>query len=53
MNKFRDFNCESTSELSKREHCKEDSDELARKVDAWLALGNKPEQIPWGQRTQP
>lgn len=53
MNKFKSFNCESTSELAKREHCQESSDELKRKVDAWIALGNKPEQIARDVRTQP
>lgn len=54
MNNFRSFNCDSTSELAKREHCQESSDELKRKVDIWLEdKKNKIKVIPWGFRSQP
>ncbi len=61
MNNFNRFNCESTSELAKREHCQENSDELAEKVRIWLGEDdpsnpgrkNRIKVIPWGVRTQP
>lgn len=53
-NKFKSFNCESTSELAKREHCKQASEEIERLVNIWLKdKKNKIQVIPWGVRSQP